>query len=183
MSQIIPIERIHQRIFLLRGDKIMLDRDLAELYQVPTKVLNQAVRRNIERFPSGFMFQLTKKERIELVTNCDRFESLKHSSSYPLAFTEQGVAMLSSVLKSKRAIQVNIQIMKTFVHLRKVMLSHAALSQRLDELEKKYDEQFKTVFQALRQIIYPPAPSKRQIGFQIKESLARYQVKKKSTKK
>lgn len=108
MSKLIPVEVIEKRIFLIRGCKVMIDRDLAELYLVKTMVLNQAVKRNMERFPEGFMFKLTAKEKNELITNCDRFAILKHSSFLPYAFTEQGVAMLSSVLKSRRAIQVNI---------------------------------------------------------------------------
>ena len=155
----------------------MIDRDLAELYQVPTKVLNQAVRRNFERFPEGFMFQVSKSERDELVTNCDRFEMLKHSTSLPFAFTEQGVAMLSSVLKSKRAIQVDIQIMKTFVQLRKMLGDNKELARRLDEMEKKYDAQFKVVFDALRKLLTPPSAGRREIGFRVKESIARYRVK------
>jgi hypothetical protein len=183
MTNIIPAEIIQQRIFLIRGEKVMIDRDLADLYQVPTKVLNQAVRRNTERFPEGFMFQLSKQERDELVTNCDRFEMLKHSTSLPRAFTEQGVAMLSSVLKSKRAIQVNIQIMKTFVQLRKMLAGNRELAERLDELEKKYDAKFRVVFDALRQLMAPSAPKRREIGFRVREKQAAYQVKKRITEK
>ncbi|MGA9363620.1 MAG: ORF6N domain-containing protein [Bacteroidota bacterium] len=178
MTNIIAAEIIEQRIFLIRGEKVMIDRDLADLYQVQTKVLNQAVRRNTERFPEGFMFQLSKQERDELVTNCDRFGMLKHSTSLPRAFTEQGVAMLSSVLKSKRAIQVNIQIMKTFVQLRKMLAENRELAKRLDELEKKYDAKFKVVFDALRQLMAPPAPKRKEIGFRVREKQAAYQVKK-----
>ena len=112
---VIPEETIQSKILLIRGKKVMLDRDLAALYEVPTKALNQAVKRNSERFPEMFMFRLRKSEKEELVTICDRFKSLKHSTSLPSAFTEQGVAMLSSVLSSKRAIKVNIQIMITFI--------------------------------------------------------------------
>jgi hypothetical protein len=179
MSSIVPVEIIEQRIFLLRGEKVMIDRDLAELYEVSTKVLNQAVRRNIERFPHEFMFQLTKEERDELVTNCDRFESLKHSTSLPLAFSEQGVAMLSSVLKSKRAIQVNIQIMKTFVVLRRMLADNKELSKRLDELERKYDQQFRIIFETLRQLVKPPEPPKRRIGFVVEEKQVPYIARKK----
>ncbi len=176
MSNLIPVEVIEQRIFLIRSEKVMIDRDLAELYQVQTKVLNQAVKRNSDRFPGNFMFQLTKPERDELVTNCDRFESLKHSTSFPLAFTEQGVAMLSSVLRSKRAIQVNIQIMNTFVNLRRLLADNKALAQRLNELERKYDAQFKVVFDALRKLITPPDPPKRPIGFRVGEGKTPYIV-------
>jgi len=164
-KQIIPIELIEKSIFIIRSEKIMLDRDLAELYQVTTKALNQAVKRNLERFPSEFMFQLNKQEKDELVTNCDRLETLKHSTSLPYAFTEQGVAILSSILKSKRAIQVNIQIMKTFVQLRRMYLNNKELADKINELEKKYDKQFKLVFDALRALITTESPSKRKIGF------------------
>ena len=165
INEIVPTERIENRILLLRGQRVMLDRDLAELYGVSTKVLNQAVKRNSERFPTDFMFILTKSEKDELVTNCDRLGTLKHSTSLPYAFTEQGVAMLSSILKSKRAIQVNIQIMKTFVQLRRMYLNNKELADKINELEKKYDKQFKLVFDALRALITTESPSKRKIGF------------------
>lgn len=155
MPDIVPADIIEQRIFLMRNEKVMLDRDLAELYQVPTKALKQAVKRNSDRFPANFMFTLTKAERDELVTNCDRLDSLKHSSTMPLAFTEQGVAMLSSVLRSKRAIQVNIQIINTFVHLRRMLTENKELVRHLKDLEKKYDAQFKLVFAELRKLIEP----------------------------
>ncbi|MBM4176244.1 MAG: ORF6N domain-containing protein [Ignavibacteria bacterium] len=183
MKAVIPSEVIEQRIFLIRGDKVMIDRDLAELYDVHTKALNQAVKRNTERFPEGFMFRITKEERTVLVTNCDRFRTLRHSTSLPYAFTELGVAMPSSVLKSKRAIQVNIHIMKTFVHLRRMFTENKELSQRLEELEKKYDKQFKVVFDILNQLINPSEPEKRKMGFLVKEKAAVYSVKKKKVYK
>jgi hypothetical protein len=130
----------------------MIDRDLAELYQVETKVLNQAVKRNINRFPVVFRFQLSNKELIELVTNCDRFESLKHSSNIPYAFTEQGVAMLSAVLKSDIAVQVSVQIIHAFVEMRKVIATHSGLLQRMDGVERKLldsDRKFEQLFKAL----------------------------------
>jgi len=138
MPALIPIQIIENKIFVIRGHKVMIDRDLAELYGVQTKVLNQAVKRNINRFPEEFMFQLNNKEKNELVTNCDRFEKLVHSSSNPYAFTEHGVAMLSSVLNSEKAIAINIQIIKAFVKLREIALTHKELSGRLDELEKSF---------------------------------------------
>ncbi|MFA4857753.1 MAG: ORF6N domain-containing protein [Candidatus Margulisiibacteriota bacterium] len=165
MNKLVPAEIIEQRIFHLRGQKVMLDRDLAELYQVKTMALNQAVKRNPDRFPAGFMFQLSKKEKNELITNCDRLQPLKHSPVFPNAFTEQGVAMLSSVLKSKRAIRVNIIIMLTFVKLRQIASRHRTLLRKIDEMEKKYDRQFKIVFDALRELITPPEKPKRSIGF------------------
>lgn len=181
MPNLIPVEVIEQRIFLIRGEKVMLDRDLAELYQVPTKALNQAVRRNKDRFPETFMFQLSKTEQEQLVTICDRFDVLKHSTSRAYAFTEQGVAMLSSVLRSKRAIQVNIQIMNTFVQLRRMLADNKALVQRLDELERKYDAQFKVVFDALRKLIEPADSSKRPIGLGVREAKLPYIVIKRKT--
>lgn len=174
MKSLVPIEVIEQRIFFMRSEKVMIDRDLAELYQVSTKNLNQAVKRNIDRFPEGFMFRLTKTERNELVTNCDRFRKLKHSTHYPLAFTEQGVAMLSSVLRSKRAIHVNIQIISTFVRLRRMFSDNKELARGLAELEKKYDAQFRVVFSALKQILIPKQKPNRPIGFQIREAITQY---------
>jgi hypothetical protein len=127
-SEIVSKKAIEQKIFLIRGQKIMLDRDLAGLYGVKTKRLNEQVKRNRTRFPEDFMFQLTKWEKEELVANCDRFEALKNSTSNPYAFTEQGVAMISSVLKSDRAIQVNIQIMRVFTRLRQMLATHKELA-------------------------------------------------------
>lgn len=127
---------IEDRIFTIRGQKVMIDRDLAELYEVKTMVLNQAVKRNIERFPEDFMFKLTKDELNELITNCDRFKILKHSPTTPNVFTEQGVSMLSSVLNSKRAIAVNIEIIRAFVKLRRYALSQNATNQELASLRK-----------------------------------------------
>ncbi|MBI5473499.1 MAG: ORF6N domain-containing protein [Ignavibacteriae bacterium] len=176
MPNLIPVEIIEQRILLIRGEKVMIDRDLAELYGVATKALNQAVRRNKDRFPENFMFQLMKDERDEVVTNCDHLSDLRFSYRMPYAFTEHGVAMLSSVLKSKRAIQVNIQIMNTFVQLRRMLADNKALALRLDELERKYDAQFKVVFDALRKLIAPPDSPKRPIGFRVGESKTPYIV-------
>ena len=146
----------------------MLDRDLAELYEVSTKRLNEQVKRNIKRFPEDFMFQLKKAERDELVANCGRLERIKHSSSLPYAFTEQGVAMLSSVLNSERAILVNIQIMRTFAKLKEFLMTHVEFAKRLDELERKFgehDKNIKIIFEAIKQLLEQPAKPKRQIGF------------------
>ena len=176
-NSIIPADVVISRIFFLRGDKVLLDRDLAELYGVSTKVLNQAVKRNRRRFPPDFMFKLTKNEKAELVTNCDRFKTLKHSSALPTAFTEQGVAMLSSVLNSERAIEVNISIMRVFVRLRKLVASNASLARKLAELEDKlgqHDEQIQAVFEAIRQLMTPPDPPKKRIGFEVSEPKAKY---------
>ncbi len=134
-NTLIPIEIIENRIFVIHGQKVMIDRDLAELYGVKTYRLNEAVKRNKERFPDEFMFQLNDNEKKELIANCDRFKTLVHSTSNPYAFTEHGVAMLSSVLNSKQAIAINIQIIKTFVKLREMALSHAEMAKELHELK------------------------------------------------
>ena len=176
-SFVIPVDKIERSIFLIRGQRVMLDRDLAYLYGVPTKVLNQAVKRNERRFPSDFMFRLTKEEKNELVTNCDRLKRLKHSSALPSVFTEQGVAMLSSVLNSERAIEVNLLIMRAFVRLREAMASSKEFARRLDELERRiasHDERIRTLFQAIRQLMAPREPREKKIGFQLKEKRASY---------
>ncbi|HXA20372.1 MAG TPA: ORF6N domain-containing protein [Thermoanaerobaculia bacterium] len=157
--------RIRQSIFFIRGQKVILDAHLAELYAVETRVLVQAVTRNIKRFPRDFMFQLSKNE----------FESLRSQivisnvrggrRSAPYAFTEQGVAMLSSVLHSKRAIAVNVEIMRTFVELRRLVSDHADLANRISELEKRYDGQFQVVFDAIRTLITPREKPQRRIGY------------------
>ncbi len=152
METVISQKEVGNRIFNIRGVQVMIDRDLAEMYSVETKVLNQAVKRNIERFPSIFRFQLSGDERIELVTICDRFDSLKHATVNPYAFTEQGVAMLSAVLRSETAVKVSIQIMTAFVEMRKVVQSNAALFQRLDKVELRQmeaDQKFEQIFKAL----------------------------------
>jgi ORF6N domain-containing protein len=162
----VPVELIEKAIFLIRGEKVMLDRDLAALYGVETRVLNQSVRRNLERFPSDFMFELTRDEILgisQFVTSSD----LKFSKRVTV-FTEQGVAMLSSVLRSKRAIAVNVEIMRAFVRLRQMLSSNAELAKQLKELERKYDRQFKVVFDAIRQLMTPPEPKRKQIGFHAK---------------
>lgn len=151
-KDLISQKEIENRIFTIRDKQVMIDRDLAEMYEVKTKVLNQAVKRNSERFPEAFRFQLSKEETSELVTNCDRFESLKHSSTYPYVFTEQGVAMLSSVLRSDVAVKVSIEIMNAFVEMRKMMLHHASLFRRMDRMETKQietDQKLEKVFKAL----------------------------------
>lgn len=160
-----PIRKIESSIRFIRGKKVLLDRDLASLYQVETKVLMQAVRRNIERFPGDFMFQLTPEEaegsRSQIVT-LKRGQNIKY---LPHAFTEQGVAMLSSVLRSKQAVQVNIEIMRAFVYMNTLAYSHAELAFKLNALEKKYDAQFKVVFDAIRELMALPKPKKNRIGF------------------
>lgn len=173
MNELIPKEIIENKILIIRGQKVMLDRDLAQLYEVETKVLNQAVKRNVERFPDNFIFKLNDNELKELVTNCDRFKSLKHSTSLPYAFTEYGVAMLSSVLNSKKAIAINIQIIQTFIKMKEFTLSHKDLSQRIGELEryfvnyaKENNEQIQNINETLNFLIDITKPT--EIGFKTK---------------
>lgn len=165
-SLLVPQEVIEQKIFFIREHRVMLDRDLAELYGVETRVLNQAVSRNIDRFPADFMFLLTRKEILRI---SQTVISLKFSKSVRV-FTEQGVAMLSTVLNSQRAIQVNIAIMRTFVKLRQMLSAHKELAQKLNELERKiekHDGEIENIFKVIRQLMSPPVPEKpkRKIGF------------------
>lgn len=167
-ASIVPQEIIASKIFVIRGKKIMLDRDLAELYGVETKRLNEQVKRNKNRFPEDFMFQLTKKETAELVAICDRFKTLKHSTSLPYAFTEYGALMLANVIKSSTAIETSITIVRTFSRLREMLATHADLKKKIEKLEEKYDkhdEQFKLVFEAVRQLLEPPDKPTKEIGF------------------
>jgi hypothetical protein len=165
MKDLIPTERIEKCILLLRGQKVILDKDLAALYGVSTKNLNKAVSRNLDRFPDDFMFQLDLQEVINLKFQFGT-SSWGGTRKLPRAFTEQGVAMLSSVLNSKRAVQVNIEIMRAFVKLRELLASHKDLAFKLAEMEKKYDSQFKVVFDAIRELMTPiEPPSKPRIGF------------------
>jgi hypothetical protein len=170
-SALIPVERIERSILLIRGHKVMLDRDLAALYGVATKRLNEQVRRNLARFPDDFMFQLDAEEAEVLRSQSATLKLGRgqHRKYRPYAFTEQGVAMLSSVLNSDRAIEVNIAIMRAFVRLREMLASNKDLARKLDALEKKYDAQFRVVFDAIRQLMAPPTEDqkKRRIGFVI----------------
>lgn len=162
--------QVERRIFLIRGQKVMLDAGLAELYRVPTKSLNLAVKRNADRFPEDFAFQLTEKEVAGLRFQFETSKRGRGGRRYlPHAFTEQGVAMLSSVLRSSRAVQVNIAIMRAFVRLREMLMSNADLARKLLALENKYDTQFKIVFDAIRELMQGPPPSRKpRIGFQHK---------------
>ena len=164
-NPVIDIHSIERSIFYIRHEKVILDQDLAELYCVETKVLLQAVKRNLDRFPADFMFQLTNQEfrdlRSQIVTSSE-WGGRRYS---PYAFSGQGVAMLSSVLHSKRAIRVNVEIMRTFVRLRKMLASHTELSVRLEEMELKYDKQFAVVFDAIKQLMVEPDKSKEKIGY------------------
>ncbi len=189
-QSLVPVDRIERAILFIRGEKVILDADLAALYEVETRALVQAVKRNAERFPPDFMFQLSKEEvdilksQIVISSSDSRLHKgepgiLKSQfvtsswggrrRSLPYAFTEQGVAMLSSVLHSPRAIAVNIEIMRAFIRLRRMLASHADLARKLAALEKKYDAQFKVVFDAIRQLMTPPDPKRRRIGFQREE--------------
>jgi hypothetical protein len=171
-TRIIPVERIETKIYFLRGQKVMLDRDLANLYGVETRVLNQAVRRNKDRFPADFMFPLTRQE-IRNLSQIVISSGFKHAPN-AFVFTEQGVAMLSTVLNSPTAIRVNIEIMRAFVRLRQMLATNANLDRRLNELEKKYDAQFKVVFDAIRQLMATTPSSRKKIGFQLRERRATY---------
>ena len=185
-KDLIPQEIIESKIFLIRGRKVMLDRDLSVLYGVETKAINQAVKRNFQRFPDDFMFRLSAEEARLLSRS--QFVTLKKGQNIkylPYAFTENGVAMLSSVLNSQRAIQVNITIMRVFVRLRQMMASHRALAGKLAELEERiqdHDEQIIDIFKAIRQLMAPPVKPKRKIGFDLKEKQTRYSIKKSSRK-
>ncbi len=173
MKDLILKERIEKKIYLIRGQKVMLDKDLAELYGVETRRLNEQIKRNLSRFPDDFMFQLTQLEfqnlRSQFATSSLRFQIATSSWGgqryLPYAFTEQGVAMLSSVLRSERAIHVNIQIMRTFTKLREILASHKDLQKKIEDMEKKYDQQFKIVFDAIKALLTVPESKAKKIGF------------------
>ncbi len=164
-QSVIAVERIERSILLIRGEKVMLDADLAVLYGVTTKRLNEQVKRNRNRFPEDFMFQLTEKEKVEVVSNCDHLKRLKFSPNLPYAFTEHGAIMLATVLNSPIAVHASIQVVRAFVRLRKMIASNKELALKIEELEKKYDEQFKVVFEAIRELMTPQEPKRRRIGF------------------
>lgn len=173
MNEIVLVEKIEKMIFMIRGQKVMIDRDLAGLYGVKTFNLNKAVKRNLQRFPQDFMFQLTRQEYDALRFQIGMLEKGKHSKYLPYAFTENGTAMLSSVLRSERAIQVNIAIMRVFTRLRRLLASHKELARKINELERKYSKhelEITTVFKVLRKLMEkPPSESKttRRIGFEV----------------
>jgi hypothetical protein len=178
MTAIIPTERIERLILLIRGHKVMLDTDLAVLYGVETRVLVQAVKRNSNRFPTDFMFQMSDEEvhllRSQIVISKNRRGGRRY---LPYVFTEQGVAMLSSVLNSERAVEINIEIMRAFVRLREMILSNKDLARKLEALERKFeghDVHIRSLFEAIRQLMTPPEPKTRRIGFLVKEKAARY---------
>jgi len=179
---IVSVDQIESIIFFIRGQKVMLSPHLAELYEIEPRVLVQAVKRNTGRFPEDFMFQLTDEEFQNLKSQIVISSWGGSRRANPYAFTEQGVAMLSSVLRSKRAVQVNIQIMRTFVQLRQMLAVHKDLERKLTALEKKYDEQFKVVFDAIRALMTPPEKPQRKIRFEVKEGRAVYGGQRKKQK-
>ena len=184
-KSLVPVELIEKSIMLIRGRKVMMDRDLAKLYGVETRVLIQGVKRNIERFPSDFMFQLNQNEFDSLRSQIVISKGKGGLRYFPYVFTEQGVAMLSSVLRSKRAIEVNIEIMRVFVKLREMLATHKELARRLSELEehlRNHDQQIQSIFEAIQQLMTPPERPKKQIGFEVKEGAAGYRKKAKKKK-
>jgi hypothetical protein len=167
MNEMVPLNEIITQIFFIRGRKVMLDFHLAALYETETRVLKQQVKRNIERFPDDFMFQLTAFEWQELITNCDNLGALKYSPVLPFAFTEQGIAMLSGVLRSQKAIKINISIMRAFVKMREIIDENKEIKKKLDALEARYDEQFRIVFDAIRELITIKQKPVAPIGFKV----------------
>jgi ORF6N domain len=165
-AALVPVERVERRILFIRGEKVILDADLAELYGVTTKRLNEQVRRNRDRFPPDFMFQLTAEEKAEVVANCDHLARLKFSPALPLAFTEYGAIMAANVLSSSKAVAASVTVVRAFVRLRQMLASHADLARKLEDLEKRYDVQFKQVFTAIRALMETPNDSPRKrIGY------------------
>jgi len=171
-KSIVKVGKIQQRILLIRGEKVIVDADLAEFYGVQTKVLNQAVRRNMDRFPADFMFQLNKNEKLEVVTNCDHLNKLKYSPVNPLVFIEHGALMAASILNSARAVEVSLFIVRAFVALRRAISEHKELARKITQLERKladHDDQIIAIIQAIKELSGPqPVPKKRRIGFHSK---------------
>jgi len=172
VPNLISQQTIENRIFIIRNQRVMIDRDLAELYEIETKHLNRQVKRNKHRFPKEFMFVLTTKEKSELVTKWHRFRPMKHSSSLPCAFTEHGVAMLATVLNSEIAVKMSIEIVKTFIKLRKIILTHKQVAKKLKQLESKIDNhdiEIRSLFEAIRQLTTEQVKPKRRIGFYVNQ--------------
>jgi hypothetical protein len=168
MKELNKTDRICQKIHEIRGVRVIIDRDLADLYGVETRALNQAVKRNINRFPGNFMFQLNDKEKNKLITICDRFRTLKHASINPYAFTEHGALMASTVLNSDQAVRMSVYIIQAFVKFREALSSHGEIIRRLDDLEKNagvHDEAIREIAAAIRQLMAPEEKTKRKIGF------------------
>jgi hypothetical protein len=168
------VEHVEQVILLIRGQKVLLATDLAALYGVTTKRLNQQVKRNIERFPEDFMFQLTADEKDEVVANCNHLSNLKYSPTLPYAFTEHGALMAASILNSERAIETSIFVVRAFVRLRQMLASHKDLERKLESLEERYEERFQVVFETLDQLLTVQNKPKKKIGFEVKEKKAAY---------
>lgn len=168
MSTIKTANDITYRVLTVRGERIILDADLAPLYGVPTKALNQAVKRNQQRFPTDFIFQLTEAEKNELVTNCDRFKNLKHSSALPFAFTEHGAVMAATILNTPQAVSISIYVVRAFIQIREMLTHHKTLLKKLTDLEQRvstHDTHIHSLFNAIRQLMLPPPKPKRRIGF------------------
>ncbi len=177
MGYSVAVESIVRKILFIRGEKVLLDRDLAEMYGVETKQLKRAVRRNSKRFPPDFMFVLTKEEHDSLRSQIGTLKRGEHSKYMPMAFTEQGIAMLSSVLNSERAIEVNILIMRAFVHIRRLAISYEVVERKLKEIEDRledHDEKIEVIFEAIRQLMAAPDKPTKRIGFEVKERKATY---------
>ena len=175
---LVPVERVERTILLVRGQKVILDADLAKLYGVTTKRLNQQVKRNSNRFPEDFMFRLTQKEKDEVVANCNHLSRLRFSPALPHAFTEHGAIMAASVLNTPRAIESSIFVVRAFVRLRQVLATHKELAQKLTDLEQRiesHDEQIQAIFEAIRQLMIPPdTKKKKKIGYTVKEKQKAY---------
>lgn len=170
---ILLLPRIEHQILVIRGQKVMVDADLAALYGVPTKRLNEQVKRNKERFPLDFMFQLDEVEKAEVVANCDHLTRLKFSPANPFAFTEHGAVMVASVINSERAVEVSVYVVRAFVKLRELLGTHKKLAQKLAQLERRvesHDDHIHSLFEAIRQLMEPPASRSRRIGFKTRES-------------
>ena len=175
---LIPLQRVEKTILFIRGQNVILDADLAKLYGVTTKRLNEQVKRNHERFPDDFMFQLTTKEKAEVVANCDHLSSLKYSPALPHAFTEHGALMAANILKSKTAVSMSIYVVRAFIRMREELTSRRDLEERLDQIEKillVHDTELKDLFEKIRPLLLPPPEKPRKkIGFEVKEPKARY---------
>ena len=167
-KSIVPVERVESRILLIRGQKVIIDVDLAMLYGVQTRTLNQAVKRNVQRFPADFMFQLTQKEKDEVITNCDHLEKLKYSAWLPYVFTEHGAIMAANVLNSDRAMEASVFVVRAFIKLREILATHKELAQKLMELEERlstHDKAICSLFDAIREMMNPKISKRRKIGF------------------
>jgi hypothetical protein len=166
-SSLMVVDRIDRAILLIRGEKVMLDSDLASIYGVTTKRLNEQVKRNLRRFPSDFMFQLTETEKTEVVAKCDHLARIKFSPYLPYAFTEHGALMLANVLNSEKAVQASVHVVRAFVRLRKMLVANPELARKLEALERKYDAQFRVLFEAIRELMAPPEEKRKEIGFRV----------------